>query len=140
MAKAVAFCDGEASVDDLYRKEITPMQGAIGRRIGISSVMGFWVCALAFAQVSGRWSTGAPMPSVRSEVAVAEVGGKVYVVGGFGGDTPLEIYEPTADRWSRGAPIPRPLHPAAAVGVDGRQIAGAPERHCPQPGGHWQQQ
>ena len=67
------------------------MQGGIGRRIGISSVMGFWVCALAFAQVSGRWSTGAPMPSVRSEVAVAEVGGKVYVVGGFGGDTPLEI-------------------------------------------------
>jgi N-acetylneuraminic acid mutarotase len=120
MAKAVAFCDGEASVDDLYRKEITPMQGGIGRRIGISSVMGFWVCALAFAQVSGRWSTGAPMPSVRSEVAVAEVGGKVYVVGGFGGDTPLEIYEPTADQWSRGAPIPRPLHHAAAVGVDGR--------------------
>lgn len=60
------------------------------------------------------------MPSVRSEVAVAEVGGKVYVVGGFGGDTPLEIYEPTADRWSRGAPLPRPLHHAAAVGVDGR--------------------
>ena len=104
MAKAVAFCDGEASVDDLYRKEITPMQGGIGRRIGISSVMGFWVCALAFAQVSGRWSTGAPMPSVRSEVAVAEVGGKVRGRG-LWHDTPLEIYEPTADRWSRGAPF-----------------------------------
>src|SRR2546430_5093254 len=91
----------------------------MGQHIGIVSVMGFWVCALAFAQVSGRWSTGAPMPSARSEVAVAEVAGKVYVVGGFGGDTPLEIYEPTADRWSRGAPLPRPLHHAAAVGVDG---------------------
>ena len=56
------------------------------------------------------------MPSARTEVAVAEVGGKIYVVGGFGGERELEIYDPAANRWSRGASIPRELHHAAAVG------------------------
>jgi Kelch motif len=34
-------------------------------------------------------------------VAVAEVGGKIYVVGGFRGERELEIYDPAADRWNR---------------------------------------
>ena len=77
---------------------------------------GALLAAAAFAQGTGRWTTGTPMPSARTEVAVAEVGGKIYVVGGFGGERELEIYDPTADRWSRGAAIPRALHHAAAVG------------------------
>jgi N-acetylneuraminic acid mutarotase len=60
------------------------------------------------------------MPSARTEVAVAEVGGKIYVVGGFGGERELEIYDTAADRWSRGAAIPRALHHAAAVGWQGK--------------------
>jgi hypothetical protein len=36
------------------------------------------------------------MPSEHSEVAVAEVGGKIYVVGGFSGQRELEIYDPAA--------------------------------------------
>jgi N-acetylneuraminic acid mutarotase len=49
---------------------------------------------------------------------VAEVGGKIYVVGGFRGERELEIYDPSTDRWSRGALIPRALHHAAAVGLN----------------------
>ena len=40
----------------------------------------------SFAQGIGRWIISTPMPSSRTEVAVAEVGGKIYVVGGFGGE------------------------------------------------------
>jgi hypothetical protein len=58
------------------------------------------------------------MPSARTEVAVAEVGGRIYVIGGFRGERELEIYDPSTDRWSRGALIPRPLHHAAAVGLN----------------------
>src|SRR5919107_1214454 len=60
------------------------------------------------------------MPSERSEVAVAEVGGKIYVVGGFSGQRELEIYDPAANRWSRGTPFPHPLHHAATVGWNGK--------------------
>jgi len=78
---------------------------------------GALLAAAAFAQSTGRWTTGTPMPSARTEVAVAEVGGKIYLVGGFGGERELEVYDPASDRWSRGASIPRPLHHAAAVGL-----------------------
>ena len=60
------------------------------------------------------------MPSARTEVAVAEVGGKIYVAGGFGGERELEIYDPAADRWSRGTPIPREVHHAGLVGLSGK--------------------
>jgi hypothetical protein len=53
------------------------------------------------------------------EVAAAELGGKIYVVGGFGGERELEISDPTADRWSRGAAILRALHHTAAVSLNG---------------------
>ena len=60
------------------------------------------------------------MPSERTEVAVAEVSDKIYVLGGFRGELELEIYDPAADRWSRGAVIPRALHHAAAVGLNNK--------------------
>ena len=69
-----------------------------------------------FAQDTGRWTTGMPMPSSRTEIAVAEVDGKIYVVGGFRGERELEIYDPSTDRWSRGASIPRAVHHAGAAG------------------------
>jgi N-acetylneuraminic acid mutarotase len=75
---------------------------------------------LAQVPAPGRWTQGAAMPSSRTEVAVAEVDGKIYVVGGFGGERELEIYDPAADRWSRGASFPREVHHAAAVGVNGK--------------------
>src|SRR5687768_17277333 len=78
------------------------------------------LAATALAQGNGRWTSGAPMASERTEVAVAEVGGKIYVLGGFRGELELEIYEPAAERWSRGAAIPRAVHHAAAVGLNGR--------------------
>src|SRR5262245_47054606 len=74
----------------------------------------------AFPEGLGHWTIGTPMPSARTEVAVAELGGKIYVVGGFGGERELEIYDTAADRWSRGAAIPRALHHAAAVGWQGK--------------------
>lgn len=56
------------------------------------------LCTSAVSQGAGRWMIGAPMPSERSEVAVAAVEGRIYVVGGFDGQTELEVYDPTADR------------------------------------------
>src|SRR5262245_27977494 len=76
--------------------------------------------AAALAQGTGRWTIGTPIPSARTEIAVAEVGRKIYVVGDFRGERELEIYDSSADRWSRGAPIPRALHHAAAVGLNGK--------------------
>src|SRR5262245_55211059 len=71
-------------------------------------------------QGTGKWSTGASMPSERTEVAAAELAGKIYVVGGLGGQRELEVYDPAADTWSRKAAFPRAVHHAAAVGLNGK--------------------
>src|ERR1700677_4753375 len=54
-------------------------------------------------QGQGRWHYLAPLPQARGEVAVAEVGGKIYVLGGYADgfvDQPLnEEYDPAANTW-----------------------------------------
>ena len=70
------------------------------------------------AQSIGSWATGAPMPSQRGEVAAAEAGGKIYVVGAFTGERELESYDPATNRWSRGDAIPRSLQHTAVAGLN----------------------
>jgi N-acetylneuraminic acid mutarotase len=73
---------------------------------------------------SGAWTTLAPMPSARQEVAVAALGTQIFVVGGFGaGAEPVaavEVYDVATDRWAARAPYPAPVHHAAAAVVAGR--------------------
>ena len=67
------------------------------------------------------WRTLAPMPTPRSEVAVAAVARKIYVIGGFEGDgspsDAVEVYDPATDSWSEIAALPEPRHHAAATAV-----------------------
>src|SRR5262245_8179917 len=75
----------------------------------------------ATAQPRGKWEIRAPMPSARTEVAGVELGGKIYVIGGYekGGDL-LEEYDPGKDSWRRRASLPRPLHHVGAASLDGK--------------------
>jgi hypothetical protein len=70
----------------------------------------------------GRWLTKAAIPTARSEVAVAEVNGKIYVLGGFApqGQSVNEEYDPATDRWRSRAALPRPLNHAGTAGLNGK--------------------
>jgi hypothetical protein len=72
----------------------------------------------------GRWLTLAPMPTARQEVAVAALGGHVWVIGGFGpGAEPVptvERYDPASNSWDVRPALPVPVHHAAAAVVDDR--------------------
>lgn len=73
------------------------------------------------AQAPGRWVTKASMPTPRTEVAAAVLGGKIYVIGGFGGAGGLvEVYDPGTDRWETRAPLPEPLHHTTATSAGSR--------------------
>ena len=64
----------------------------------------------------GLWTTLAPMPTVRTEVAVAELDGKIYVIGGFGTIFAAnDRYDPQTDTWTRLRPVPRTLNHTSAV-------------------------
>jgi N-acetylneuraminic acid mutarotase len=75
-------------------------------------------------QSPGRWVPLAPMPTARQEVAVAELNGRVFVIGGFGADNEavatVEVYDPAADLWETRTPLPAPTHHAAAAVIEGR--------------------
>ena len=76
---------------------------------------------VAAAKSGGKWATRNPMLSSRTEVAAAETGGKIYVIGGFGqGGELVEEYDPAGDRWQRRASLPRALHHTAAAAVAGK--------------------
>ncbi|HKU53630.1 MAG TPA: kelch repeat-containing protein, partial [Nitrospira sp.] len=80
----------------------------------------------------GAWSTAAPAPTKRSEVAASTVSDKIYVVGGFEPPglgnvmnlviTPvLEAYDPSADQWTTKAAMPVGLH-HVGIGVSGGRL------------------
>ena len=83
--------------------------------------MMFTFCVLYFssAQTSSSsssttsqsfWTTGAPMPTARSEIAGTILDGKIYIIGGFDGSgrstTATEVYDPMANEWTTAAPLP----------------------------------
>ena len=58
------------------------------------------IAANAPAQLPGKWTTRAPMPSARTEVAAVEISGKIYVIGGYDkGSHLVEEYDPATDSW-----------------------------------------
>src|SRR2546427_6119889 len=79
------------------------------------------VAAAGGAPSKGGWVGKGPAWLKRTEVAVAAVRGKVYVVGGFQPGLPfippaVEEYDPVTDTWHERAPLPSGLH-HAGIGV-----------------------
>src|SRR5512134_1389040 len=89
--------------------------------IAVSGAPGVWLLSPPRGSAA-TWRRGTDAPTRRSEVAAAALGGKIYVVGGFGGGTGglTEAYDPVADRWERRAALPVGLHHTAVVGLDNR--------------------
>src|SRR5580658_246044 len=73
----------------------------------------------------GTWTQKAPMITPRSEVSLAEVGGKIYVLGGgiTGTSVPHnEEYEIATDHWRIRYPMPRALDHMGVAVVNGKII------------------
>jgi N-acetylneuraminic acid mutarotase len=80
--------------------------------------------------LQGSWSVGAAAPSKRTEVAVAELNGKIYVVGGFaepdvsnaldyGISKAVEVYDPMTDSWTTTTPLPEGRHHVGIASLGG---------------------
>ena len=73
----------------------------------------------------GHWTQKTPMITPRSEVSLAEVGGKIYVLGGgiTGTSVPHnEEYEIATDHWRVRYPMPRALDHMGVAVVNGKII------------------
>lgn len=72
----------------------------------------------------GAYGELAPLLEANSEMAVAEVLGIIYVLGGYPASrevqTTVQAYDPATDSWTLKAPLPTPLHHPVAVGFEGK--------------------
>lgn len=101
-----------------YRWVLPWLRGAL---VVILCLLSLWEGA--FPSDLGRWESGAPMLTVRSEVAGAVVGDRIYIVGGLtatGVTDAVEEYDPAANRWRLRARLPQPVHHPAAAALGGK--------------------
>ena len=72
----------------------------------------------------GGWAMGTAMPLARAEHAVAELNGKIWVLGGWPAgrltSSLVQIFDPATGRWSLGPSLPQPLHHTHAAAVGGK--------------------
>jgi N-acetylneuraminic acid mutarotase len=76
--------------------------------------------AEAYDPATDTWAERSPMPTARSGIAAALLGGRIYVIGGEnprGVFTQVEAYDPASDRWSQAAPLPQGRHGTGAVAI-----------------------
>ena len=109
-------------------KRINSGWGAARRRLVPALVSGAVLVTLtgalgAQSPPGGTWSSGAAMPTARSEIAAAEAGGRIYVAGGLalvGTTAAFEVYDPASDSWQKLVSLPEPLHHVAMAAAQGR--------------------
>jgi N-acetylneuraminic acid mutarotase len=96
-------------------------RGALALAAGVTLWLG---SAAGLGVAQGSWSERAPMPIPRSETAIAELNGMIYVMGGYGGDRKnsdiVQVYDSRTDSWANGPSLPMPIHHAMPAVVDGR--------------------
>ena len=70
------------------------------------------------------WTTGADMPTPRTDFTAAALNGSIYIIGGFDSqgttkDT-VEFYNPKTDKWNTASPLPDALDHAAAAALNNK--------------------
>lgn len=77
--------------------------------------------------LTDEWTTVAPLPERRSDMAAEVVGGKIYIFGGFDQDrnvlNDVCMYDPTTDEWTTGlSPMPTARGAMYAVATHGGTV------------------
>lgn len=80
----------------------------------------------------GAWGTRAPLIEANSEMSVAELDGKIYVIAGYPSSrisvATVQVYDPVSNRWRLTTPLPAALNHTMPAAVDGKLyiIGGQP--------------
>lgn len=86
-----------------------------------------WVLDLTAPSLG--WKPRAALPNARNHLAAAEVGGKIYAIGGqdlwneaTGAKSNVDVFDPATNTWSPAAPLPTPRShiSASTFSLDGR--------------------
>ena len=75
------------------------------------------------------WTRKADMPTARRSLSANVVDGKIYVIGGVGGGSKVDVYDPGTDTWTQKADMPTKRYYLCTAVVDGLiyAIGGNPD-------------
>jgi N-acetylneuraminic acid mutarotase len=77
-----------------------------------------------FFRVISHWSTRANLLEANSEMAVAQLDGKIYVLGGYPASrvtvATVQVYDPSSNTWSFTTPLPNRLNHQMPASANGR--------------------
>ncbi len=83
----------------------------------------------AYDTETDSWEIKTPMPTARSGLQTSEVGGKIYLIGGWiesesssflEKSAQVEIYDPVTDTWATGSPTPTAVAGYASAVLDSK--------------------
>ena len=97
-------------------------QRGVGRRSAALALV--LMTAATVAVADGEWGQRAELLAPNSEYAVAELDGKIYLLGGYPATratvTTVQIYDTATDSWTIGQPLPAPNNHGMAASVGGK--------------------
>jgi len=80
-----------------------------------------------FFRTISRWSTRGRLLEANSEMSVAELDGKIYVIGGYPSSRvtvrTVQVYDPAQDRWQLTTPLPIGVNHSMSIAVNGKLYA-----------------
>jgi len=89
---------------------------------GVNADNAFTPAVEVYNAAKDSWTTAAPMPTARPNMAAAVIDGIIYVAGGrslAGALSTVEAYDPKTNRWNSRASLPMPRDGATAAVIDG---------------------
>lgn len=76
----------------------------------------------AYDPGTDTWEGTVPLPEARHHLMTVALDGRLWVLGGFGGDGPTDTvwsWAPGEEKWAAHAPMPEPVGAAGAAALDG---------------------
>ncbi|HEY1267042.1 MAG TPA: kelch repeat-containing protein [Candidatus Binatia bacterium] len=91
---------------------------------GFLAIGFYYVFAAGAPQEKFAWTLRAPLIAANSETGVAELDGKIYVIGGYPWDrktvATVLVYDSRSDKWQTATPLPVPLNHVMPAAVGGK--------------------
>ena len=102
---------------------VTSAPGFVPRSEIVGLIEGGNTYAVALTP-AGEWGVRAPLLEPLSELALAEAGGKLYLLGGYPFDRQtsriVQVYDIATDFWAYGPQLPQPNNHGMAASVNGK--------------------
>jgi uncharacterized protein (TIGR03437 family) len=123
----VMFAGAQGTLAGLDQLNLGPLPAALASKLGevevrltIDGAPANPVIVAPTLPGVAQWGRRANLLAANSEMGVAELNGKIYVLGGYPASrvtvTTVQVYDPATDAWSLAAPLPTPVnHPMPAV-------------------------